>query len=63
MMSHLRNAASPLNIGRRLHPPLGESMRDVQRNRSVLAAVLSDLQFWVPVAVLAGGLIVLHWIS
>jgi hypothetical protein len=27
-----------------------------------LAAMLSDAQFWVPVAVLVGGLVVLTWI-
>ena len=31
--------------------------------RSVLRVVLTDLQFWVPVVVLIGGLIVLRWIS
>jgi len=27
-----------------------------------LSALLRDLQFWVPVAVLIGGLLVLRWI-
>jgi hypothetical protein len=27
-----------------------------------LAAMLNDPQFWVPVAVLVGGLLVLQWI-
>ncbi len=27
-----------------------------------LSALLRDLQFWVPVAVLVGGLLVLRWI-
>ncbi len=27
-----------------------------------LSALLRDLQFWVPVAVLMGGLLVLRWI-
>ncbi len=31
--------------------------------RSWLAVVLGDVQFWVPVAVLIGGLIVLGWIG
>jgi hypothetical protein len=31
--------------------------------RSMLGAVLTDIQFWIPLAVLAGGLIVLRWIS
>jgi len=27
------------------------------------AAILSDIQFWVPVAVLAAGALVLFWVS
>ena len=38
-------------------------MQDAQPDRSLLKVVLTDLQFWVPVAVLVGGLIVLSWIS
>jgi hypothetical protein len=38
-------------------------MRHPDTNRSLVKVVLTDLQFWVPVAVLAGGLIVLRWIS
>jgi hypothetical protein len=38
-------------------------MRDGPPNRSLLKTVLADVQFWVPVAVLVGGLIVLRWIS
>lgn len=38
-------------------------MSDDNENRSVLKTVLTDLQFWVPVAVLGAGLIVLRWIS
>lgn len=34
-----------------------------QRSRSWLGLVLRDVQFWVPVAVLIGGLLVLRWIS
>jgi hypothetical protein len=30
--------------------------------RSRLSLVLSDVQFWVPVAVLLGGLLVLRWV-
>ncbi len=30
---------------------------------SWMGLVLRDVQFWVPVAVLAGGLLVLRWIS
>ena len=29
----------------------------------MIEAVLTDIQFWIPVAVLAGGLLVLRWIS
>lgn len=36
---------------------------EVEPKRSVLRVVLTDLQFWVPVVVLVGGLIVLRWIS
>ena len=32
------------------------------RSRSWLSLVLRDIQFWIPVAVLIGGLIVLRWI-
>ena len=31
-----------------------------QKRRSMLGAVLTDVQFWIPLAVLAGGLIVLR---
>jgi hypothetical protein len=32
------------------------------RSRSWVGLVLRDIQFWIPVAVLIGGLIVLRWI-
>jgi hypothetical protein len=32
-------------------------------SRSWLSLVLRDVQFWVPVIVLAAGLLVLRWIS
>ena len=35
----------------------------IPRDRSVVATILRDVQFWVPVAVLVGGLLVLRWIS
>ena len=63
MMSHLRNDASPLNIGRPTTAVTEKPMPDVRPSRNVVKAVLTDLQFWVPVAVLAGGLAVLRWIS
>jgi len=28
-----------------------------------VAAILSDIQFWVPVAVLAAGALILYWVS
>jgi hypothetical protein len=34
-----------------------------QHTRRWLGLVLRDVQFWVPVAVLIGGLIVLNWIQ
>jgi len=41
-------------------------MSDYRRERhsgSWAGLVLSDVQFWVPVAVLVAGLLVLRWIS
>ena len=40
-------------------------MSDNRREHSGtwLGLVLRDVQFWVPVAVLLGGLLVLRWIS
>ena len=37
--------------------------RREQHSGSWLGLVLRDPQFWVPVAVLIAGLLVLHWIS
>jgi hypothetical protein len=34
-----------------------------QRRVSWVSLVLRDVQFWVPVAVLVAGLLVLRWIS
>jgi hypothetical protein len=31
-----------------------------EKRQSRLASVLSDIQFWIPVAVLIGGLLLLH---
>jgi hypothetical protein len=63
-MPLLRNDASPAQYC----PPIasGEEMvPDSQRSRSKswLGLVVRDPQFWVPVAVLAVGLVVLRWIS
>ena len=63
MMPHLRNDASPLNIGRPTPAVTEKTMPDPRANSRLVKAVLTDLQFWVPVAVLAAGLIVLRWIS
>lgn len=63
MMPHLRNDASPLNIRRPNVPRTERVMGNGPANRSMLKTVLADVQFWVPVAVLVGGLLVLRWIS
>jgi len=62
MMPLLRGAASPPSIARR---PPSETMSDdrEQHTDSWLSLVLRDAQFWVPVAVLVAGLLVLRWIS
>jgi hypothetical protein len=33
-----------------------------QPSRNLLASVFTDIQFWVPVAVLLAGLLLLEWI-
>ena len=33
------------------------------RPRRWAALILSDIQFWIPVAVLVGGLLALRWVS
>jgi hypothetical protein len=47
--------------------PAGESFAAMPLppppERSWLALVLRDVQFWVPVVVLIGGLLVLRWIA
>ena len=42
--------------------PMSDDRREQHSNRW-LGFVLRDVQFWVPVAVLAAGLLVLRWIS
>lgn len=42
--------------------PMSDDRREQHSNRW-LGLVLRDVQFWVPVAVLAAGLLVLRWIS
>jgi hypothetical protein len=34
----------------------------MNQRSSVLRLILRDVQFWIPVAVLVGGLLVLSWI-
>lgn len=34
-----------------------------ETNRTRIGSVLSDVQFWIPVLVLVGGLLVLRWIA
>ena len=60
----LRDGASP---GQYCPPtakvrPMSDNRRE-QQSSSWLGLVLRDVQFWVPVAVLAAGLLVLRWIS
>jgi hypothetical protein len=60
----LRDGASPCQYC----PPTAKVRqmtddRREQQSRSWLGLVLRDVQFWVPVAVLIGGLLVLRWIS
>jgi len=48
------------------HLPNGTEMTDARRDPGPpgwIALVLRDVQFWVPVIVLAAGLLVLRWIS
>ena len=60
----LRDGASP---GQYCPPTAkGRPMSDNRREQhadSWLGLVLRDVQFWVPVAVLVAGLLVLRWIS
>ncbi len=42
--------------------PMSDNRRE-QHSSSWLGLVLRDVQFWVPVAVLIAGLLVLRWIS
>jgi hypothetical protein len=60
----LRDGASP---GQYCPPtakvrPMSDNRRE-QHSSSWLGLVLRDVQFWVPVAVLIAGLLVLRWIS
>ena len=47
----------------RILPPMTDARReDRQRPHSWVSLVIRDVHFWVPVAVLIGGLLVLRWI-
>ena len=37
--------------------------RDLKQPRALANAILRDVHFWIPVIVLAGGLVVLRWVS
>lgn len=41
---------------------MNEDPRD-ERSRNWPSLILRDVQFWVPVVVLCGGLLVLRWIQ
>jgi hypothetical protein len=62
-MPHLRNGASPPQYC--AHRALEKVVTDAENTRSKnwVGLVLRDIQFWVPVAVLVAGLVVLRWIS
>lgn len=52
----------PVLAANRQMRPMSDN-RHKQHSGSRLGLVLRDVQFWVPVAVLLGGLLVLRWIS
>jgi hypothetical protein len=62
-MPHLRDDASPPQYCAPTATGAGVNDDRSERPKSWPALVLRDPQFWVPVAVLAAGLIVLRWIS
>ena len=39
---------------------MGETIPTDHQGRSKLASIFTDIHFWVPVAVLLGGLLLLH---
>jgi len=47
-----------MNSERREEPSMGEKHNENAQSRAM--RVLTDIQFWVPVAVLIGGLLLLH---
>ena len=42
---------------------MDDDHRDPVAARSWISLVVQDVQFWVPIVVLAAGLVVLRWIS
>ena len=62
-MSHLRGDASPPQYCAGLAGDGIVTDTRSERSKSWVGLVMRDVQFWVPVAVLAAGLLVLRWIS
>ena len=62
-MPHLRGDASPPQYfaGRSRDERVTDNHSG--RSKGWVSLVIRDVQFWVPVAVLAAGLLVLRWIS
>ena len=54
-------AGSPVPATHHVTPPGGPPFEGLTRAR--VRAVLTDAQFWVPVAILLGGLALLRWIQ
>jgi hypothetical protein len=38
------------------------SLSETSKAKNLARAILTDIQFWIPLVVLLGGLWVLHWI-
>jgi hypothetical protein len=62
-MPHLRDDASPPQFCAPTATGAALSENRSNRSKSWAGLVLRDPQFWVPMAVLAIGLVVLRWIS
>jgi hypothetical protein len=48
-----------------MFPPMAGTLEIPKRNRKpaqVFTVIVRDVQFWIPVGVLIGGLIVLGWV-
>lgn len=46
----------------RRHAPGGKHMTPASKRVGRSLLILSDIQFWIPVGVLVGGLLVLGWL-